>query len=1186
MYLKSIEVYGFKSFANKIKFEFENGITGIVGPNGSGKSNVGDAVRWVLGEQSAKQLRGAKMEDVIFSGTELRKPHGSAYVAITLDNSDHVLPVDYEEVTVARRVYRSGESEYLLNGAPCRLKDINNMFFDTGIGKEGYSIIGQGQVEKILSGKPDERRELFDEAAGIVKYKKNKYATEKALESEHQNLNRVNDILSELEKQVGPLEKQSEVARKYLLFKEELKNLDVNVFLMDSDRIKAAEKEHQDKLDIVSSRTEELNEQYEVIKTEYDRIDQELEQYNSKIDLAKTQETELKVAVERAEGEVKVLNQKIDSVKLTDTHIAEQIRRVQEALNKQKEELRTYQEKKAALDEKLDSADDVVEEAKEHSQEIQDEIARLEAEIEKNKADIIEFMNENSSMKGKVARYDTLLENINYRKTQINQRYVQFKSDEMADREQYDQLQQELKELDDQVKARQEQLDQVDLKLDQSTRDTHENHELLAKLRNDYTTAKAKAESLRNITERYDGYGNSIRRVMEQKGRTKGIIGVVADILTVQKQYEIAVETALGGSIQNIVTEDEKTAKKLIEFLKQNKFGRATFLPLTSIQGSGVFKQKEALKENGAIGLASALVTIAPEYQAVADHLLGRILVVDHIDHAIEIAKKYNYAIRIVTLEGELLTPGGAMTGGAYKNSSNLLGRKRELDELNKLVEEHGRRILEEEKREQELRTLRDELKEEKETISSKLQELYLSKNTNHLNLEQVNARLSEHATVFASLQSESKELDTQIEEINQNKNQLYEGNKFQEQAKADCEARIAKYEEEIVEQKGLLEAANEKVSELMLEFNTIKQQDDFYIENIHRIRIDNDKLKAELDDYNLRTHGAADEIYEINQQILAIQKEMDTRKEQIKKIEEQLAADTKQKEEMTASHKESLSKREQMREELAGLDKEAYRLHAQLEKINDQFETLNNYMWEEYELTYNMALPMRKEDLNDLSALKKEVSAVKGKIKSLGDVNVNAIEDYKNVSERYEFLKNQHDDIVKAEENLKNIIAELDAAMRKQFTEKFAEIQVMFDKVFKELFGGGKGTLELVDDEDILEAGIKINAQPPGKKLQNMMQLSGGEKSLSAIALLFAIQSLKPSPFCLLDEIEAALDDSNVGRFANYLHKLTKETQFIVITHRKGTMEAADVLYGITMQEKGVSTLVSVNMIENELDK
>lgn len=1186
MYLKSIEVYGFKSFANKIKFEFENGITGIVGPNGSGKSNVGDAVRWVLGEQSAKQLRGAKMEDVIFSGTELRKPHGSAYVAITLDNSDHVLPVDYEEVTVARRVYRSGESEYLLNGAPCRLKDINNMFFDTGIGKEGYSIIGQGQVEKILSGKPDERRELFDEAAGIVKYKKNKAATEKSLEAERQNLYRVNDILAELEKQVGPLEKQAEVAKKYLLYKEEMKKLDVNVFLLDSDRIRTSRTEHQEKIAIISHRTEELNGQYEAIKAEYEHLDQQLEIYNQKIDTAKGQETELKLVVERTEGEVKVLNQKIDSVRLTDSHISEQIRRVQDALLKQTEELRGYQDKKSALDEKLDSADDVVEEAKAHSQEIQDEITRLENEIEKNKADIIELMNENSSVKGKVARYDALLENISYRKTQINQRYVQFKSDEMADREQYDALQKELNDIEEQISTRQLALEECDKKLDDNTEATRKNRELLNRLRNEYTTAKAKAESLRNITERYDGYGNSIRRVMEQKNHTKGIVGVVADILSVQQKYEIAVETALGGSIQNVVTKDEATAKKLIQYLKQNKFGRATFLPLDSISGSGGFQKQEALREPGVVGLASTLVTVASEYQAVADHLLGRIVVVDGIDHALAIARKYKYSIRIVTLEGELLTPGGAMTGGAYKNSSNLLGRRRELDDLSRVVEHHGHQIMEEEKCERELRQVRDELKEEKDTISSKLQDLYLAKNTSHMNLEQVDARLSEHATVFASLQNESKELDAQIEEINQNKNQLFEGNRFQEQAKADCEARIAEYEENIVEQKALLEASNAKVSELLLEFNTIKQQDDFYIENIHRIRVENDKLKAELEDYNLRTHGAADEIFEINQQVNEIQKEVEQRRRQIDALNEQLAKDISTRDAMTASHKEFLTKREALREELSGLDKEGFRLHAQLDKINEQFESLNNYMWEEYELTYNLALELRNEKYNDLSMLKREVAAVKAKIKSLGDVNVNAIEDYKNVSERYEFLKNQHDDIVKAEENLKSIIAELDAAMRQQFSEKFAEIQIMFDKVFKELFGGGKATLELVDDEDILEAGIKINAQPPGKKLQNMMQLSGGEKSLSAIALLFAIQSLKPSPFCLLDEIEAALDDSNVSRFAKYLHKLTKDTQFIVITHRKGTMEAADVLYGITMQEKGVSTLVSVNLIENELDK
>lgn len=1186
MYLKSIEVYGFKSFANKILFQFENGITGIVGPNGSGKSNVADAVRWVLGEQSAKQLRGAKMEDVIFAGTQMRKPHGSAYVAITLDNSDHVLPIDYEEVTVARRVYRSGESEYLINGSPCRLKDINNMFFDTGIGKEGYSIIGQGQVEKILSGKPEERRELFDEAAGIVKYKKNKAATEKALDAERQNLYRVNDILSELEKQIGPLEKQSETAKKYLLFKEEMKTLDVNVFLLDSERIRSVMEENQKNQSIITSRMAELNQQYEATKAEYERLDAQLEASNQTIDTEKTQITELKLAVERAEGEVRVYNQKIDSVRLSDAHISEQIRRVQDTLLKQTEEQRAYQAKKAILDEKLDTADDVVEEAKAKAQEIQDVISELTATIEKKKADIIELMNENSSIKGKVARYDALLENISYRKTQINQRYVQFKSDEMTDQQQYQELQQQLSELEAAITARQQALEVCDANLDKNTEQTKENRDKLGQLRNAYTSAKAKAESLRNITERYDGYGNSIRRVMEQKGKVKGIVGVVADIISVQQKYEIAVETALGGSIQNIVTEDEATAKKLIQYLKQNKYGRATFLPLNSINTGQEFHKKDALREPGAIGLASTLVTIQSEYQAVAEHLLGRILVVDHIDHALAIARKYNYSIRIVTLEGELLTPGGAMTGGAYKNSSNLLGRKRELDELNQLVDSYREQIMKEERLEQELRASRDNLKEEKETLSSKLQELYLDKNTKHLNLEQVNNRLSEHATIFASLQSESKELDAQIEEINQNKNQLFEGNKYQEQAKQECESRIAKCEDEIAEHKMELDRANAKVSELLLEFNTIKQQDDFFIENIHRIRVENDKLKEELEEYNRRTHGVAEEIMEINEQINQIQKEMNQRKAQIQSMEEHLQQEIAKKEEMTSSHKEFFSKREALREELSGLDKESYRLHAQEEKITEQSDSLNNYMWEEYELTYNRALELRKEDYTDLTMLRKELSAVKNKIKSLGDVNVNAIEDYKNVSERYTFLKNQHDDIVKAEENLKQIIAELDTAMRAQFSEKFAEIQVMFDKVFKELFGGGKANLVLVEDEDILEAGIKIIAQPPGKKLQNMMQLSGGEKSLTAIALLFAIQNLKPSPFCLLDEIEAALDDSNVSRFANYLHKLTKDTQFIVITHRKGTMEAADVLYGITMQEKGVSTLVSVNLIESELDK
>lgn len=1186
MYLKSIEVYGFKSFANRIIFEFNKGITGIVGPNGSGKSNVGDAVRWVLGEQSAKQLRGAKMEDVIFSGTELRKPHGSAYVAITLDNSDHSLPIDYEEVTVARRVYRSGESEYLINGTVSRLKDVHSLFFDTGIGKEGYSIIGQGQVERILSGKPEERRELFDEAAGIVKYKKNKVATEKSLAVERENLNRVNDILSELEKQVGPLEKQSEVAKKYLLYKSELKRFDVNVFLMENEQIEDLLKENEEKLHIVNDDSERLKTEYEYAKDEYERIETILEQYNQSIDENKNRIHELKLQNEHNEGEVNVLNQQISNAKSTDVHMGEQIDRINQSLAAQKKEKQEFQEKRAILDEKMDSADDVVEQAQEISEDIEAEITRLEEDIERSKADIIEYLNDDANLKAKVGRYDAMLENINYRKTQLNQRFLQFKSDEMKDKEEYEKHNTSLSEIESTVADILAKLEVTDTELDRNTIATNENKQRLFDANNEYSSVKSKLEALRNITERYDGYGNSIKRVMEQKDNNPGIIGVVADIIQVNKEYETAVETALGGSIQNIVTDNENTAKRLIQFLKKNRFGRATFLPLTTIGGKySEFTNGDALKEPGVIGLAKDLVKVHDKYSTVTNHLLGRILVVDTIDHAIAVNKKFHQSLRIVTKEGELLTPGGAMTGGAFKNSSNLLGRKRELDELSKELSEINNEIVNATKEETELRTVREELKTTKEDLNLQLQELYLQKNTVTMNIEQVSKNLAETANAFASVNRESKELESQIEEINQNKNELYNNHKQAEAAKKALEERIEGLEEQVLFKKEELKKSNEKVSELMLEFNTIKQQDDFLIENLRRIRTEENKLKEELELYRSQMSDSGRAIETLVAKINQFKTLIKTDKKEIEELESKLANNISGKEELNAKHKEFFTKREQLNEEITKLDKSAFKLAAQVEKIGEQADTLSKYMWEEYELTYQSALELKDNSLNDLDSLKREVSAVKAKIKALGDVNVNAIEDYKLVSERYEFLKGQHDDIIKAETNLLQIIAELDTAMRTQFEEKFNEIQVMFDKVFRELFGGGKATLELVDHEDILEAGIRIIAQPPGKKLQNMMQLSGGEKALSAIALLFAIQSLKPSPFCLLDEIEAALDDSNVTRYAKYLNKLTKDTQFIVITHRKGTMEAADVLYGITMQEKGVSTLVSVNLIENDLE-
>ncbi len=1184
MYLKSIEINGFKSFANRIVFKFNNGITGIVGPNGSGKSNVGDAVRWVLGEQSAKQLRGSKMEDVIFSGTELRKPQGFAYVAITLDNSDHKLPIDYNEVTVARRVYRSGESEYLINGVVSRLKDVNSLFFDTGIGKEGYSIIGQGQIERILSGKPEERRELFDEAAGIVKYKKNKATTEKSLESERENLARVNDILRELERQVGPLKEQSETARKYLIFKDELKKLDINAFLLDVDNNKEQLSDFEGKLAVVEEDGARLRQEFELAKDEYERIESELEDYNRKLDDVKNEIHEKKLSNQKCEGEINVIEQQIIASKQNSDSITEQIDKAKADIARYKEALDGYYEEKLKLDERLDEADDVVDTANERYESLKNKIADAEREIENSKGEIIEYLNEGGTLKAKVGRYDTMLENIQLRKSQLNQRFLENKSDEEKYKAKKASLDEKVGSIDEKKSSLNAELTRLKTALDDNTNAINDNQSNIRNYNNSIVSLGSKKEALRNLTERYDGYGNSIRRVMEQKVKFPGIVGVVADIIEVGKEYETAIETALGGSIQNIVTEDAETAKKMIAFLKQNKYGRATFLPIDTIAVRQNMNS-DAERENGVIGLASNLVSFDRKYQTIITHLLGRIYVVDNIDNAIRISRKYKQSLRIVTLEGELINPGGAMTGGTFKNSSNLLGRKRELDEIDEQIEELKKKLAICEKQSVTLQADRDDIKNKRDLADRELQQLNIEGNTYSLNLNQANAKLSEIERIYAGIGRENNEIEKQIKDINANKEELYNSNRKQEDAVKELEVRIDELEKQLVIDKKALEEAQENVSRLGIEFNTVKQQYDFILQNIKRVKAECQSADETLNSLNLRLSNGSDEVRSLTEKINEARALVEENNRIIQIKEQKLKEYAEAKEKLNESHKEFFNKRDQLSEQINGLDKSAFKLNAAIEKLSEQSENLNNYMWEEYELTYNSAADFKDDTLSDITSLKREITAVKSKIKQLGDVNVNAIEDYKQVSERYTFLKAQHDDITKAEENLLNIINELDRAMREQFAEKFKEIRIMFSKVFKELFGGGKADLELVDDDDILETGIKINAQPPGKKLQNMMQLSGGEKSLTAIALLFAIQSLKPSPFCLLDEIEAALDDSNVKRFAKYLNRLTKDTQFIVITHRKGTMEAADILYGITMQEKGVSTLVSVSMIEGELD-
>ena len=1184
MYLKSIEVQGFKSFANKIVFDFHNGITGIVGPNGSGKSNVADAVRWVLGEQSAKQLRGASMQDVIFAGTENRKPLSYAYVAITMDNSDHQLAIDFEEVTVARRVYRSGESEYLINGSPCRLKDVTELFYDTGIGKEGYSIIGQGQIERILSGKPEERRELFDEAAGIVKYKKRKATAQKKLDNERENLVRVNDILSELERQVGPLEKQAEKAKIYLKKKEELKTYDVNMFLLEREHIETQLSEIREKYEISSREYEEAKETHESIKLEYEKMEQAITEIDERINSIRESLNQSVVMKGRLEGEINLLNEQIRSAENTDELMQSRL----DSLEKEKEERFSakaeYEAEKFSLDAQIAEMESSSKEAKEALDAILAEIARCNEGIERGKSEMIELLNNKASIKARQQRCDTMAEQVNIRKAQLNQRLLSRKSEEadldsvlVSYQKDLDEANEKLQKLRTTAQEMEEQKRQWQKK---SAETNHELEEAVTR----FHKAQSKLESLKNIAERYDGYGNSIRKVMEQKAENKGLLGVVSDLIQVEKKYETAIETALGGNIQNIITEDEETAKKMISFLKENRLGRATFLPLTSVDGKGNFKNPDALSEPGVIGLANTLVKCESKYDGVAAYLLGRVIVTEHIDYALKLAKKYHYSLHIVTLEGEYLSPGGSMTGGAFKNTSNLLARNREIEEFEQRVEKLEAKIKELKNRLEEIKTAQVLLNDDMEANKAALQELFILQNTAKMNVERVTQQKSESESVFAGLKLESIEIEKQLREITEDKAKIAE-----EIAYAASRERQIQEENEalthILEKVSAKEATAAKaVSDIQMEEAGVRQKVTFVLENINRINAEIQKYEQERDRVMADAQEAKVDAKKKRQDIEAIKQTILAAEDNYKFQEAALKDNLAKKEEMSAVHKGFFQKQDEISKTIANLDKEIYRLNSQREKLEESSEHQINYMWEEYELTPHAAITLKDEAYDNLAELKKLISSIKDEIRKLGDVNVNAIEDYKEVLERYTFLKTQHDDLVQSEQLLLGVIEELDAGMRKQFMEKFTEIQVEFDKVFKELFGGGKGTLELVEGEDILECGIRINAQPPGKKLQNMMQMSGGEKSLTAICLLFAIQNLKPSPFCLLDEIEAALDDSNVGRFAKYLHKLTKSTQFIVITHRRGTMLAADRLYGITMQEKGVSTLVSVNLVEGDL--
>ena len=1185
MYLKSIEVQGFKSFANRLVFEFHNGITGIVGPNGSGKSNIGDAVRWVLGEQSAKQLRGGKMEDVIFAGTELRKPVSYASVAITIDNSDHALPVDFDQVTITRKVFRSGESEYLMNGSACRLRDINELFYDTGIGKEGYSIIGQGQIDRILSGKPEERRELFDEAAGIVKFKRRKAAAQKKLDDESRNLVRVNDILAELEKQVGPLEHQAEKAKEYLKLKEELKKNDVNLFLIESDEFKEELAKVNETFSIADAELKAAKAEFEKSGAEYEANEERLSCLNHTIEENSSIANQAEIDKNRLSSQIELLNEQIKSVLASDEQLNKRLDSIKERLLDSDEEKKRLISERFKLTDRLDEMKAECEEADNIVKSLTESIAELEENVENGKDDVIDNLNERGQIKAKLQRNVTLLEQVNIRKSELTRKLINCKSEEDTQKQNLDSLKKQLSDVRADISSINEKLS-----------DREKNQLLIRDTINKYNTdinnlnrivmgESSRLESLKNITERYDGYGSSIRKVMEQKEKNKGIIGVVADIIKTKKQYETAIETALGGTIQNIVTDNEETAKGLITFLKQNKFGRATFLPLSAISGRDIKVDNTLTSEKGAIGFANQLIECDSEFYELARYLLGRILVVDNIDNALAIARRHNHSVRIVTLEGDMLSPGGSMSGGAFKNSSNLLGRRREIEELETSVAGNEKKL---KSLETELSNARDKLsvvRNELEQLKTEMQEKQLAENTSSMNLEAAERKQEELNRAYTNSKRESEEIEVSVLQINAEidacKIALAESERHDKELTDKINSDNAKIEQNKAE----LAARQAEAEKRHIELANFSQQDTFAEENIKRVLREISRLNGEADEIKDSLGSADDEIREKKENIAKIGETIAAAEAKIAEYAGITAKEREERDKVQEKQRELFTRREEISGRINTLDKECLRISSRIEKIETMRDERIDYMWNEYELTLIRAAELRDESLNNSDVLRKSITVLKADIKKLGDVNVNAIEDYKEISERYIFLKTQHDDLITARDTLIKVIDELDTGMRTQFIEKFQEIKVEFDKVFKELFGGGRGTLELEEDVDILEAGIKIISQPPGKKLQNMMQLSGGEKALTAISLLFAIQNLKPSPFCLLDEIEAALDDSNVVRYAKYLHKLTKNTQFIVITHRRGTMAAADRLYGITMQEKGVSTLVSVDLIEDQLD-
>ena len=1182
MYLKRLELYGFKSFADKTVLEFRPGITTVIGPNGSGKSNISDSIRWVLGEQSMKSLRGSKSLDVIFSGTQNRKSLGFAEASLVFDNEDGGLPIEYNEVTVTRKIYRSGETGYFINKVPCRLKDILELFMDTGIGKDGYSIIGQGKIDEILSNKSEDRRHIFEEAAGIVKYRSRKEESEKKLEHTKLNLLRINDILVEIEANLEPLKAQSEKAKKYLNLREELKNIEIGLFIYNIDKYKKDLEELINSEDVIKSNYNEEEGRLERIKSLKEHLKTELDEITTKIEEMSNLGFESEKQIEMMNSDINVANTRIVNNEENSERFKKEIEELEQKIIELNDEIKQRQEKREGLKQNREKFEKELKEKEEELKKLTEKLSAKELEIESYKQKVEVNTDKKYELQSEINTQNINFENYERRQKSIKQEINSNISELDNTRMNKDDISKTFYEIDSKRTKVVKAIEEISSKKEEANKKIKNFESNINMLSSEMRIKESKLKFLIETEKEKEGYIKSVKSLLKDceniKELGKGMHGVLANVIEVPSEYETAIEMCLGASLQNIVTDTEEDAKKLVEHLRKNNLGRASFLPISSVKGRKLEKIKG--KGSGVIGIASELIKFDKKYEQIIFNLLGRTLIVDNMDTAIKVAKQNDYSFRIVTLEGDLINPSGAITGGSVaKKTVNILGRGKEIEKLQKDIKNLKEKI---EKLEKEKKDYEDSIEETLETAMSlerELQEIDITYATEKQKVVAIDENIERFEKRLEKLREENNNLENQKKEAISNKEKFNEEIKVIEEETEKLTKTINEFAELNKDNQKYIDDLNFDITNLKISVTSFDESEASIQEIQDRINIDIENTRKSIENKNIKIEQIKEDNLKHKQLIEDTKQKIEKIKEEVKnsgsKVEELKKARI-EKNEKLAKQEEEINTKFHIIEDLKG---QLVKIDVRKTKIEDDINTIINKMWEEYELTPNAVTDYKKPD--NVQQTQRKVNQMRTEIKELGSVNVDSIKEYQSLKERYDFMCEQRVDLEDTMAKLKKMIQEMTSIMKQQFKEKFDVINKNFSEVFKELFGGGQATLKLEDEENVLECGIEITVQPPGKKLQNMMLLSGGEKAFTAIALLFAILKINPAPFCVLDEIEAALDDVNVYRYAEYLKKFTSNTQFLVITHRKGTMEAADTVYGVTMEESGISKLLSMKLKE-----